>query len=763
MGKTENTIMTDRIPEKPPVILPLPEGIERPLWSVMIPVYNCSDYLRETLNAVLVQDLGEALMQIEVVDDGSTDTDVEALVSEIGKGRVGYYRQPQNVGSLRNFETCLNRARGQYIHLLHGDDKVRLGYYAAIQRLFEKFPVAGAAFCGWDAIDEQGELVYHTTIHALEDGIIEDFLERITVRQMLQYVAMTVRRSVYEKLGSFCGVNYGEDWEMWARIGAIYPVAYTPLILADYRLHDNNISSAKFYSGQHLEDINKVFTKIVRYLPPSKRVAAGRKLRNNYTSWVLDTTYESWYNEGNRELVQNQMQAIVRLYGNWSVFKKLLPFRLMIRRMAGHSFFPYKVYHSDLSKELFFPAGQSLEQEGFLVVYWWKTWPLGHVYWKKGILIPLEESKEFLVESIYPALEQYAKKAGMEEVKTDELLQYDEEALRERLQTIFENIQPEQKVPTVPVSVVICTRYRDTQLKHCLESLQQQWCTPEEIIVVDNTEVRPMETTRELVEKFPGVIYIKETRKGLDIARNAGGHMATCAIVAYVDDDVVVDPNWSYRVWKRFQDEQVGAMTGLVLAAELRTASQVQFERYWSFNKGYVEKSFDVEFIRTDRFHAPKVWNIGAGANMAFRKSVLAELNYFDERLDAGQAGCSGDSEIWFRVLAAGYLIIYDPGAVVHHYHRKEMKALQLQLFNYMRGHVAAALIQQDHLPGMQYRRQVFRRMPRDYINYLRAGYPNYTGRYITLYREIRGYLSGIKFYFRNRQRPELKYRDGKK
>ncbi|RYZ20011.1 MAG: glycosyltransferase, partial [Chitinophagaceae bacterium] len=96
-----------RIPLTPPTIAPLPPTENRPQFSVMIPAYNCAAYLIETLNSVLEQDFGEELMQIEVVDDCSTDTDVKALVHKIGGDRVTYFRQPQNVGSIRNFETCI--------------------------------------------------------------------------------------------------------------------------------------------------------------------------------------------------------------------------------------------------------------------------------------------------------------------------------------------------------------------------------------------------------------------------------------------------------------------------------------------------------------------------------------------------------------------------------------------------------------------------------------------------------------------------------
>ncbi|MFM6004846.1 MAG: glycosyltransferase family 2 protein, partial [Sphaerospermopsis kisseleviana] len=74
----------------------------RPLWSVMIPTYNNIQYLEKTLKSVIEQAPEPDVMQIEVVDDDSTELDIEEIVSKIGKGRVSFYRQPQNLGFIGN-------------------------------------------------------------------------------------------------------------------------------------------------------------------------------------------------------------------------------------------------------------------------------------------------------------------------------------------------------------------------------------------------------------------------------------------------------------------------------------------------------------------------------------------------------------------------------------------------------------------------------------------------------------------------------------
>ena len=68
-------------------------------------------------------------MQIEVVDDCSNKDDPEAVVKSLGRGRVEFHRKSKNAGPIANFNTCIERSRGRYVHILHGDDTVEDGYY----------------------------------------------------------------------------------------------------------------------------------------------------------------------------------------------------------------------------------------------------------------------------------------------------------------------------------------------------------------------------------------------------------------------------------------------------------------------------------------------------------------------------------------------------------------------------------------------------------------------------------------------------------
>src|SRR4051794_18478975 len=102
---------------KGPRIEPVAATGARPLWSVMIPTFNCAKYLRRCLESVLAQDPGASRMEIEVIDDCSTKDDPAAVVQEVGKGRVRFHRNVPNQGVTRNFNICVERSSGQLVHI----------------------------------------------------------------------------------------------------------------------------------------------------------------------------------------------------------------------------------------------------------------------------------------------------------------------------------------------------------------------------------------------------------------------------------------------------------------------------------------------------------------------------------------------------------------------------------------------------------------------------------------------------------------------
>jgi glycosyltransferase involved in cell wall biosynthesis len=272
-----------------PIIQPLTEEAHRPFWSVMIPAYNCANYLVETLNSVLAQDPGAEEMQIEVVDDCSSKDDPEAVVKELGKGRVSYFRHPNNYGAIPTFNTCIQRAKGYWVHILHGDDLVVPGFYSRFRESLEKQPTVGAAFCRSILIDDHGQQRSLSSLQRPTPGILSDWIERIAVTQQIETPAIIVRRSVYEKLGGFhLELFHAADWEMWKRIAVYYPVWYEPQPLAYYRIHSASDTSRLIRTGANIANIRRAIEISELYLPSTIVGKISNQSRENYAFAALN-------------------------------------------------------------------------------------------------------------------------------------------------------------------------------------------------------------------------------------------------------------------------------------------------------------------------------------------------------------------------------------------------------------------------------------------------------------------------------------------
>jgi glycosyltransferase involved in cell wall biosynthesis len=253
-----------------------------------------------------------------------------------------------------------------------------------------------------------------------------------------------------------------------------------------------------------------------------------------------------------------------------------------------------------------------------------------------------------------------------------------------RLADLLETPHPAYTGPFPFVTVAVCTRDRTNDLATCLAALRQIDYPAFEVLVVDNAPAS--DATERLVRtRHPEVCYTREVRPGLDWARNRAILGARGEIIAYTDDDVVVDPGWLRALVPLFtQNPEVMAVTGLVVPFELETPAQLLFERYGGFGRGYARKWYRLQPTgsRRERHHIG-VGALGTGANMAYRRSIFAQIGLFDPALDVGTpTNGGGDLEMFFRVLVEGHTLVYEPAALVRHRHRRDYALLRTQLAN---------------------------------------------------------------------------------
>lgn len=224
--------------------------------SVMIPTYNCAAYLRETLAGVLAQDLGPEAMQIEVIDDCSTADDPAAIVAELGRGRVVFHRNPRNLGPTATFNACIERARGRWVHILHGDDAVLPGFYEECRRVAVEHPDVVMIVGPLVMIDEVGRWVAVIGPKGAEaGGVFEDFLRAEAVEQLLQFAGVVVRRDAYERVGGFCTLfGHVADLDMWFRVGELGPVWCTRRPYGLFRVHAASDTRRQMVLGTNVHE-----------------------------------------------------------------------------------------------------------------------------------------------------------------------------------------------------------------------------------------------------------------------------------------------------------------------------------------------------------------------------------------------------------------------------------------------------------------------------------------------------------------------------
>ncbi|MEV6343644.1 glycosyltransferase family A protein [Actinoplanes sp. NPDC051851] len=259
------------------------------------------------------------------------------------------------------------------------------------------------------------------------------------------------------------------------------------------------------------------------------------------------------------------------------------------------------------------------------------------------------------------------------------------------------------------ITVVVCTRERPAALARCLESLFAQRYPGFRVLVVDNAPesgataavVRDAAATRDWVR------YLAEPRAGLSYARNTAVAACPGRILAWIDDDEIADPHWLAEIARALHDHpEADVVSGVIVPAELETRAQLWFEQFGGHSKGRGFRP-DVFGPHTADRQSPlyPLPPFGTGANMTFRPGVIERIGGWDTALGAGTPAMGSEDTLAFtQVLLGGGTIVYQPTAVTHHYHRRDLAGLHRQMVGYGTGLTAAYTGLLLRRPGLLWR-----------------------------------------------------------
>jgi glycosyltransferase involved in cell wall biosynthesis len=236
-----------------------------PIVSILLPVYNGSAYLQDTLDSIAAQSFKE--FELILVDDGSTDTSWDILMAwtERQPLLVRRLRKPLNFGVCAALVDASRLARGKYIAQIGQDDTWLPNHLSTLVAAMEKHPGSSVAFSHVAYIDGQGERM-HTTVFnhgRIAEDDQETLFARLTAGNFLCAPASMLRREYFDI--SYWGVSNErlQDFELWMNLLMHGRFVVTDQTTCLYRLHDNNLSSGAQMRRQSEYELLMTLTRIL--------------------------------------------------------------------------------------------------------------------------------------------------------------------------------------------------------------------------------------------------------------------------------------------------------------------------------------------------------------------------------------------------------------------------------------------------------------------------------------------------------------------
>lgn len=212
-------------------------GYSVPLVSVILPVYNSSDFIFDSLSSILNQSLKD--FELIIINDGSTDNS-ENIILNFNDYRIKYLKNEKNIGLVNTLNIGIEFASGKYIARMDSDDiahPLRLQSQVKFLEENEKIGIVGSFV---QIITSKGTNSYRGFELPIDNRNIKTYL---FFHNPFVHPSVLIRADILKNFTYSNDFTLAEDYFLWVKILEIYNGFNISSKLLNYRIHSNNVSS----------------------------------------------------------------------------------------------------------------------------------------------------------------------------------------------------------------------------------------------------------------------------------------------------------------------------------------------------------------------------------------------------------------------------------------------------------------------------------------------------------------------------------------
>ena len=229
------------------------------------------------------------------------------------------------------------------------------------------------------------------------------------------------------------------------------------------------------------------------------------------------------------------------------------------------------------------------------------------------------------------------------------------------------NLTPTNSAPTI--SIVIPTRNRAEELVNLLKTIVRQTITPQELIIVDGSDLavkdHPEFSVIFKLKNFSqtNLIYTHTNKLGSATQRNTGAQLATCDLIAFIDDDMLLDPDYLKKLRQVFIDypDCKGAMGAIDGTGSRKITFNRLLRNFFLLQREGTSGQFTFSGMPTHAYGAQKITAVAVLNGLAVYNRKLFLQFEFDEQL--GRYAYMEDCDLSQRIARQNHLLLYVPAA----------------------------------------------------------------------------------------------------